>query len=235
MKIKIKNTFSLISLAIIIATFLSGCSGADVSGREGGALIGGALGAGLGAIVGHKTGSTGAGIAIGGATGALAGGLFGNSVDNQHRRLDERDEQIRRQETEISENKKILDQLKNKGFDVYQTDRGIVVNLPDVLFSFGSDKLTSDAVRKIEDISNIVRQYPENSISVEGHTDSVGTLSYNQELSEKRARNVADELVAQGVSRRRVTSKGYGETRPITTNTSETGRSMNRRVEVVIY
>lgn len=220
---------------LLLGLFLfSACSGSQIKARESGALIGGAIGAGLGAIVGHKTGSSGAGVAIGGAVGAISGGLFGNNIDNENDRLDAQGKKIESQASQIEENRRILEELKKSGADVSQSDRGVVVNLPDVLFEFNKSKLTRSAINKVKDISDIVRRYPNHSLSVEGHTDSVGTLVYNKKLSQNRARSVADELVAQGVSRRRVSSVGYGESRPISLNASDSGRSKNRRVEVII-
>lgn len=205
-----------------------------MGGTETGALTGGALGAGLGAIIGHETGHTGGGVAIGSAVGALAGGLMGNQIDKQNEEFDRRDEQIALQDARIRENQALIEELKRRGADVRSTDRGVVVNLPDVLFQFDSHQLRNDAFRAVGEIAKVVQDYPERKISVEGHTDSVGTIKYNQRLSEARARSVADELVAQGVSRRRIATYGYGESDPISSNRTEAGRSRNRRVEVII-
>lgn len=224
-----KKIIILFVLLLIVA-----CQAAPMRNRETGALTGGALGAGLGAIVGHETGNTGAGVAIGAGIGALSGALVGNSYDNQEDRLDQQQSRIQNQDREIAENRRMIDELKSRGLDAYGSKRGVIVNLPDVLFEFNSAKVTSEAVSAVKDIYQVVKDYPERRISVEGHTDSIGTIAYNKTLSENRAASVTDELVAQGISRRRITSVGYGESDPIASNRSEEGRSRNRRVEVVI-
>ena len=220
--------------ALFLAITLSGCSGSPLSARESGALGGGALGAGLGAIVGHATGSTGAGIAIGGAVGALSGALIGNELDNQNEALAEREGKLREQDLQIARNKKLLEELRGQGVDARETRRGVVANIPDVFFEFDSARLTSDAYRVAGHVAEVVKRQPERHISVEGHTDSVGTVAYNQRLSVDRARSVADELARDGVPRRRLSVVGHGESTPIATNNTASGRQKNRRVEVVI-
>ena len=210
------------------------CQGQELKGREKGALAGGAVGAGLGAIIGNQTGSTGAGIAIGSAVGALAGGTIGNSFDNQNAELDEREARLAANQRAIEENRKIIEELKRRGADVRITDRGVVVNLPDVLFEFNKADLRPDALRSARQIADVVKEYPQRRLSVEGHTDSIGTIQYNQRLSENRARSVVNELVAQGVSRGRIETRGFGEADPIASNRTEAGRARNRRVEVIV-
>ena len=221
-------------LTLVLVVSLVGCEGQRLGAREKGALGGGAIGAGLGAIIGSQTGDPGAGIAIGSAIGALSGGLIGNEIDNQDALMDQQDERIARQQRLIDENRRIIEELKRRGADVRSTKRGVVVNLPDVLFEFDSARLTGDAFRATGEIADVIRDYPQRNIAVEGHTDSVGTISYNQRLSESRARSVADELVAQGVSRRRIIVEGFGESDPIASNRTDSGRRRNRRVEVII-
>lgn len=217
-----------------LAVVLLACEAGDIRGRERGALGGGAVGAGLGAIVGNQFGNAGAGIAIGAAAGALAGGLIGNEVDQQDDALQVRADRINRQQQRIEENQRLIEELRRGGVDVYLTDRGVVVNLPDVLFAFDRSNLTATALRTVDEIARVIRGVPERRIAVEGHTDSVGTVAYNQRLSEARSRSVADALVTRGVSRSRVVARGYGESDPIASNGTATGRARNRRVEVII-
>lgn len=224
----------LIPCMIILLSCFSACSSKDFGRRETGALIGTAVGAGVGAIVGNRSGRAGEGVAIGAGLGALGGGLIGNSYDNRYAEIDQRESEMVARQERIQANQKLIDSLRRKGVDVYEDSRGVVVNLPNVLFNFNKASLTPGAIGKISDIANIVREYPDRRLSIEGHTDSVGTISYNQELSEARARNVADELVAYGVSRRRIGTAGFGESRPLTSNRTEEGRQRNRRVEVII-
>jgi OOP family OmpA-OmpF porin len=110
-----------------------------------------------------------------------------------------------------------------------------VVNLPDILFEFGAARLTGEAQRNVSDITEILnKEAGGRQISVEGHTDSVGSFSFNQDLSERRANSVARELEYNGVPRNKIRSRGYGESRPIASNNSDQGRARNRRVEVIV-
>jgi len=213
---------------------LAGCESQKFGAREAGALTGAALGAGLGAIVGNQAGSTGAGIAIGSGFGALAGGLVGNEMDNQDSALDDREARLNGQERELAENRRLIDELRSRGADVRPSDRGVVVNLPDVLFDFNSARLTRSAARTVQDIADVASTASGRKIAVEGHTDSVGTIAYNKRLSFDRARSVADSLSRDGVPRGRLAVRGLGESEPITTNSTESGRARNRRVEVII-
>lgn len=217
---------------IVALLIFSACE--NVRSREKGALAGGALGAGLGAIIGNQTGSSGAGVAIGSAIGALSGAMIGNSIDNTEDMLNERDSQLSLQEREIEENRRLIEELKARGTDVRSTERGVVVNLPDVLFEFDSARLTGAAQNTVGEIADVLESAPDRKISVEGHTDAVGTVEYNQRLSEDRARTVANGLITSGLPRRRVTTRGYGESQPIASNRTDSGRARNRRVEVII-
>lgn len=220
--------------AVVIALLLGACEGQKFGAREAGAVTGAALGAGLGAIVGNQTGSTGAGIAIGSGFGALAGGLIGNEIDNQNAALDDREAKLDAQERELAENKRLIEQLRARGADVRSSNRGVVVNLPDVLFDFNSSRLTGEAGRTVRDIADVARTASDRRIAVEGHTDSVGTIEYNRRLSLDRARSVADALSREGVPRGRLSVRGLGESEPVTTNATSSGRARNRRVEVII-
>lgn len=220
--------------ASLLLASLSACEGTSLGATETGALGGAAAGAGLGAIIGHQTGNAGAGIAIGSAAGALSGALIGGQIDRQDRKLDDRDRQIAQQGAVIEENRRLLEELRSKGVDVRNSDRGVVVNLPDVLFEFGKSSLTRGAQSTIREISHILQGAQSRIVSVEGHTDSIGTIEYNYRLSDDRAHNVADALVREGLPPRRIRTKALGETDPIASNRTEEGRRRNRRVEVVI-
>jgi outer membrane protein OmpA-like peptidoglycan-associated protein len=104
----------------------------------------------------------------------------------------------------------------------------------DVTFDFDSVTVRPGLYREIDRIADIMIKYPETHIMVEGHTDSVGSESYNQRLSERRAEAVKNLLVQRGVDPYRVTVVGYGESRPVATNAEEAGRRLNRRVEIRI-
>ena len=114
------------------------------------------------------------------------------------------------------------------------TERGLVVNMSDVLFDSGKYTLRPLAREKLAKISGIVLAYPSLRLAVEGNTDSVGTELYNQELSEQRAEGVRSYLTQQGVPESSTTSKGFGKTRPIASNDTSEGRQQNRRVELIV-
>ncbi len=223
----------ILSLAVSVP-LICGCQNAQLGETEQGAIAGTALGAGLGAIIGHETGHTGAGVAIGSAAGLITGGLLGRQAENTNTKIADRDRRISEQEQQLQENRRLIEELRRTGADVRESSRGVVVNLPDVLFDFDRASLRPDSRRTVADIAKVIAETEGRAVAVEGHTDSVGTIDYNQRLSEARARSTADELVRNGVNPRRIHTRGFGETDPIASNNTETGRSRNRRVEVII-
>jgi outer membrane protein OmpA-like peptidoglycan-associated protein len=114
------------------------------------------------------------------------------------------------------------------------TARGLVVNMSDVLFDSGKYTLRPLAREKLAKISGIVLAYPSLRLAVEGNTDSVGTESFNQDLSEKRAEGVRTYLTQQGVPQGSTTATGFGKSRPIASNDTSEGRQQNRRVELIV-
>lgn len=128
-----------------------------------------------------------------------------------------------------------LEALKAAG-EVKQEARGVVLTLSgSVIFPSGKAELLPSARSKLSEVASALSSSGDKSkISVEGHTDSAGSDSLNQELSLKRATAVRDALVSDGVSADRVSVQGYGETRPVADNASQAGRANNRRVEIVI-
>jgi outer membrane protein OmpA-like peptidoglycan-associated protein len=235
------KTFLMRGIAFLAAVaLLSSCS-QPLTTREKGTLIGGGIGGAAGAIVGAAVGNPGAGAAIGGALGAGAGALVGDRLQKRDQELSEQQQQIEQQKQEITRNQQLIDDLKKQNLEARETERGVVVNLPDVLFEFGKADLTGDARAKVSSISEALNnQAKGRRVSVEGHTDSIGSDAYNQKLSERRAENVASTLENGGVSAARVTAKGYGKRYPVAPNSNPdgadnpAGRAKNRRVEVVI-
>jgi outer membrane protein OmpA-like peptidoglycan-associated protein len=114
------------------------------------------------------------------------------------------------------------------------TARGLIVNMADVLFDTAKFTLRPDAREKLAKVAGIVSGHPGLSLAVEGHTDNVGGDSYNQELSEHRASSVRDYLTQQGMQPDSVSTQGFGETQPVASNETASGRQQNRRVELVI-
>jgi outer membrane protein OmpA-like peptidoglycan-associated protein len=114
------------------------------------------------------------------------------------------------------------------------TERGVVLTLGDVLFTSGQASLQPSAAGNLNKLVTFLANYPERTVMVEGHTDSVGTEDSNQGLSQRRAEAVKSYLVGQGVGSVRLTALGKGEAGAVASNDSADGRQQNRRVEVVI-
>ena len=114
------------------------------------------------------------------------------------------------------------------------TERGLVVTLGDVLFATGRAELRGSTPANLSKLAAFLNKYPNRSVTIEGHTDSVGSTASNHGLSERRAAAVKSYLVNQGVASNRVTTAGLGEGAPVAGNESVTGRQQNRRVEVII-
>ncbi|MDB5996717.1 MAG: hypothetical protein JWP42_3853 [Pseudomonas sp.] len=134
-------------------------------------------------------------------------------------RLDARDQQI----------KQLQDSLNAK-----QTDRGTLVTFGDVLFATDRADLKSSGLVNINKLAQFLQENPDRKVIVEGYTDSTGTASHNQSLSERRADSVRTALVKMGVDPARIVAQGYGKEYPVAENGSASGRAMNRRVEVTI-
>lgn len=116
-----------------------------------------------------------------------------------------------------------------------QTATEVTIRLPgSVLFDFDSAVIRPDAERALTDVAEVLAGYAGRPARIEGHTDSIASDVYNQQLSERRAASVRDWLVAHGVAAGRLATAGFGEARPVADNTTPTGRQSNRRVEVVI-
>ena len=122
-----------------------------------------------------------------------------------------------------------IDQLK-----ATPTPRGLVLTLGDVLFDTGKSQLNPGAARKLDQLAQFLTDQPQRRVQIDGFTDSVGTESYNQSLSQQRADAVKSALVSRGIDGSRIESQGYGKSFPVADNTDSGGRQLNRRVEVVI-
>lgn len=115
-----------------------------------------------------------------------------------------------------------------------QTERGMVLTLGDVLFDTGRAELKSGAFSTVDRLATFLRENPERRVAIEGHTDSVGSDSFNLSLSQRRADAVRAALVSRGIDGTRITAKGMGEAAPVANNATAEGRQRNRRVEVII-
>jgi outer membrane protein OmpA-like peptidoglycan-associated protein len=122
-----------------------------------------------------------------------------------------------------------VDQLK-----ATPTPRGLVLTLGDVLFDTGKSQLNPGAARKLDQLAQYLTDQPQRRVQIDGFTDSVGTESYNQSLSQQRADAVKSALMSRGIDGSRIESQGYGKSFPVADNSDSGGRQLNRRVEVVI-
>jgi outer membrane protein OmpA-like peptidoglycan-associated protein len=122
-----------------------------------------------------------------------------------------------------------IDQLK-----ATPTDRGLVLTLGDVLFDTGKSELNSGASRKLDQLAQFLSEHKDRRVQIDGFTDSVGSDSYNRELSQRRANAVKNALLTRGIDSTRINTEGYGKAFPVANNAESSGRQLNRRVEVVI-
>lgn len=204
-----------ISIAIVVCMTIALAACAYQNQQQRGTAMGAGIGAAAGAIVGqasgHDTESTLLGAAIGAVVGGIAGNQIGAYMDRQEAAL--RNALAASEAASIQREQNIL----------AATFKG------DVFFEFDSAELLPGGYADIANLARVLNQYPQTMIRVEGYTDAKGSEAYNQTLSERRAQTVAAALVQQGVMASRITTIGYGETRPISSDDA-----MNRRVKVVI-
>ncbi|MFZ2099387.1 MAG: OmpA family protein [Oricola sp.] len=177
---------------------------------------GAAVGAGLGALAGLAAGGDDRRNALVGAgIGALAGGAVGNFMD--------------RQEADLRA------QLASTGVSVTRVGNNIILNMPsNITFATDQDQVIPAFYATLDSVALVLNKYNQTLIDVYGHTDSSGSDSYNQALSQRRAYAVSNYLAGRGVNPQRLVATGFGESRPIADNSTEAGRAQNRRVEIQI-
>ena len=144
---------------------------------------------------------------------------------------EQRAQQLAQQEQQARE--RLRSQL-SAVLETRETARGLIMEMPDVLFDFNKYTLKPTAREKLAKVSGILLAHPDLKVQVEGHTDSIGSEEYNQKLSEERAGSVKDYLVSQNVHDNNVTAEGFGKNDPIADNSTAAGRAKNRRVELVV-
>lgn len=142
---------------------------------------------------------------------------------------DQANQQTARANEETARVQAELDALK-----ATPTPRGLVLTLGDVMFDTGRSELKSGAGRKMDQLAEFLVEHPDRRVQIDGFTDSVGTDSYNEELSQRRADAVKSALISRGVQPSRIGTEGYGKAYPVASNNDSGGRQLNRRVEVVI-
>lgn len=127
----------------------------------------------------------------------------------------------------------VIQEMQIRELNAKQTKRGLVVTLGDVLFNSGMSELKSSGTRNVQKVADFLMQNPQRDVLIEGFTDSVGSASSNQVLSERRAESVRVALINLGVSADRISTQGYGEEHPISKNDTSAHRQSNRRVEII--
>ncbi|HUF87393.1 MAG TPA: OmpA family protein [Thermohalobaculum sp.] len=199
--------------AICASMVLAGCETVQDNPRT-------AAGAGIGALGGAVAGTLFKGddrrnALIGAGIGLLAGAAVGQYLDQQQRELEA--------------------SLAGSGAQVVRQGDQLVVNLPaSITFDHDSAQINPGSYSTLDQVGATLQRYPQSYVDVVGHTDSTGTETYNQQLSERRAQSVANYLRSRGVAPARIAAYGLGETQPIATNATAAGRQANRRVEIRI-
>lgn len=131
-----------------------------------------------------------------------------------------------------AETYRLQDQIR--ALQAERTERGLVMSLGDVLFATGSARLTPGADARLSELANFLQRNPERTVRIEGYTDTTGSSATNLRLSEERAMAVRDALTARGVNPSRIAAQGLGSAQPVASNSTESGRQQNRRVDIVI-
>lgn len=205
-----KTIILMLSVALLSTTFI-GCS---MSNKVKGGAIGTGAGGVAGGLIGHAAGNTALGTIIGAAIGGTAGVIIGHHMDKQA-------EEMRRD-------------LQNAKIE--RVGEGIKITFDSgILFETNSSTLKLVARGNIESLVKILNKYPDSNILIEGDTDNLGTESYNQKLSERRAEAVAGYQKSLGIASSRISTVGLGELNPVASNDTDYGRQQNRRVEVAIF
>ena len=207
------KTLSRLSIFALILTLpFLGCD--SISKTAKGTAIGAAAGALAGAVIGKAAGNTTNGAIIGAAVGGASGAAIGNYMDRQSRELEE----------------------DLEGAKVERVGEGIKITFDSgILFDVNSYQLKDASRENIAELSEILQKYEDTNIMFSGYTDNTGSEEYNQELSEDRAKSVAEYAAFTGVDAERMTIIGYGESDPVADNSTATGRQQNRRVEIGIW
>ncbi len=202
-----------IIIAGVLAIFIASCAGTtntEIKTKEG-ALVGAGVGAILGQAIGHNRQSTLVGAGIGAALGGLGGSQVGAYMDRQQAALN--NAVAASDAASIRRSQDVLTATFKSDF----------------LFNFNSFTLKPGAYPELDRVSRILNQYPQTRIRVEGHTDSRGSAEYNMKLSQRRADAVANALIQRGVDPVRITTIGFGESQPVSSDAAA-----NRRVEIKI-
>jgi outer membrane protein OmpA-like peptidoglycan-associated protein len=207
----------LAALSLSACTTMNAYTGQQqLSSTAGGTMIGAGTGAVVGALAGAATGND---PRIAALIGAGLGGLTGAAVGHY---MDQQEAELRAQ-------------LQSTGVSVTRVGNQIILNMPsNITFDTDSATVKPDFNQTLVSVGLVLKKFNKTIVDVYGHTDNTGSDAHNQDLSQRRAVSVATILANQGIDQRRFYIEGKGETDPIASNTTETGRSQNRRVEIQI-
>ena len=199
-------------LLLSMAVLLSGCGASNLLKGTG---IGVGAGAGVGAGIGALAGNTGLGAIIGAAVGGTAGALIGKKMDKQKKELEE--------------------SLPDATIETVHNGEAIKVTFDSgILYATNSSTLGNASKSALRNLAASLKDNRDTNIKIVGYTDNTGRVDYNQILSEKRAKSVYDYLTEQGISTDRMVYEGRGVHDPVADNSTAEGRSLNRRVEILI-
>jgi outer membrane protein OmpA-like peptidoglycan-associated protein len=216
-----KRAISIVTASVVI---LSACadipkpSNRPLENWESGALIGAGIGAAVGAMAYKKNRTQGA--VVGAVGGGLAGGAVGAYMDSQKRDLE------KNLAKEIQAGQARIESMPNNVVRIVMTNQ--------TAFETNSAEVKSGFNSTMDKVADVVVRYGKTTLTIVGHTDNAGTNAYNQKLSERRAHAVAEYFEARRVDPVRMALVGKGETQPMTSNASESGRQANRRVEIYV-
>ncbi|MFA5669338.1 MAG: OmpA family protein [Balneolaceae bacterium] len=208
-----KTKFNFIILTLLMAALtVAGCE--NISKTAKGTAIGAGAGALAGAVIGKMAGNTTTGAIVGAGVGGVSGAAIGNYMDRQSRELEK----------------------DLEGTKVERVGEGIKITFDSgILFDINSYQLKDASKEEISKLAKILQKYEDTNVMFAGYTDNTGRAEYNLELSEKRAKAVAEYAAFVGVAPTRMTITGYGINDPIADNSTVEGRSQNRRVEIAIW
>lgn len=202
-------------LALTLGATLTGCSMTGGLSDNQRTAIGAGVGAVLGGVVGHQVNDKN-GRYVGAVLGALAGGAIGRYMDNQQQRLEKA--------------------LASSGITVTRLNESTIkLNLPNsITFAKNKADLSTSVMPSLNQVAAIFNEYNKTAIHVLGFADSDGEERYNLELSQRRAQAASNYLASQGVVSGRIVAQGYGESHPVASNATVSGKAQNRRVEIYV-
>ena len=211
-----KNT-SILAMSLALLLGLGACTTNPYTGEKEASKAG--MGAGIGAVAGGLIGAIAGdnrnAILLGMGVGALAGGGAGYYMDKQE--------------------DKLRAQLQSTGVSVTRNADNIILNMPgNITFASNSSNISADFYQVLDSVALVINEFEKTYVDVYGYTDSTGSTAYNQTLSKARTSSVASYLVSQKVTPQRVVTHGMGESQPIASNDTPEGRTLNRRVEIVL-